>query len=895
MGVALVIAYASTSSAQPPGGGSESRSTVAREIEWPNSERTWQIVFAPSGEDSESSTSVLQTASGRVVDRVELFDVVSPRDYDLRLQVGRLRATSDGAVLLLATFAPRASARSSPTRPTLQVAWHAMRPDSDEWRWHRVGRASHTPIDGGQRFEMRSSASGDGASLVRETVGSEQHFCRSSDQPRPFVERYDPERRSFVEVVDVEPHVEGATPLRAKLPDEPLRGPFSRHVYRWTRAVSSPFSPREPSERAEALGDRRGTTAWRWSAAEPSPRAYATARIAEAVPLRGLRLVPGDLSSSETFEQASMPDRLLVTLSNGSSFVVDWSDELERGALVEARGLVVPFPEPVRTHCLSIVPLGDSDASSTPVALSEVTPVSSIDAPSREATARRLIERVETTPDRARRRRLARIGTALGPSLANSLDERLASMPSHRRERLIPLIASLSDEHALPLLLDLFESVEMGTPGHDAVQQALAERGPNASTWVADWLDELELASPLRIEALRLLGAWGDSEALERYIDDLGRGPRALRRARVRAMARGGESLLTPLFERLHASHDRAHRRDTLLTIGYIGRQIEGTPPYEHSTSDVLLDVLRETTERRLSMLTLRAAGLFQPEGFVSVVETQFLQRDDPLVRREAVRALRDVTSERARALIVECLRDDSPDVRLAAIGALEARSDRREALGAVLDYLQRSKWETGWRRALAIAAEVDDPRTEQVFRDIFERAEARPELARLAAEALARAERSIEPARARRLVSNRALPRRLRLATIERLGFGTTDEGERALLTWSTERGASSVAETRDYRLAVQHRAASALGRRRTERSRTRLMEMLRESPQTTIRRHALRALARSRSRELLEPLRAQRSEVSSPLRPDLERTIRRIQRRIETEDDDRRSQSVE
>ncbi len=803
--------------------------------------------------------------------------------HTLRVQTAPT-STSSRQRVLWAEVAPTHNTKG-PGASTFHVAWHLSPISDGTWRWERVAQTQYSKLDGGQRLALRHSGTSQGARLIREDVTRGNTWCRGDEQPPWALESYHPPSGRFEVDYRREYYLDRAHSLRARWPDTPLEGPFTRSVYRWNHLEDD---SNQSDVEARVLGDRRASTDWSISPHQLG-RTYATARVTTVVPAVGVRIVPGGASSPETFEQRSPPESLLMTFSDGTSFHIDWPDELTYERLVEKRGVVVSFPQPIRTDCMSLVPLGDEERG-TMAALSEITPVTPLDAPTREQTATRLVERMRSTNDRGTRRRLARLGSGLEEALEGALEGVLDSSNDEAPlQPFLPLVEQLSDTRANPWRVRLLQSLERQAPAYRKMHRTLARDGDSAAEPLLEWLETLSIDDPRYADVLETLGAIGAREALVPQIRALGRGSRMLRRTRIRAIVSVGRPLLGALFETLHESQHAEHCRDALVAIHAIGRQLQGTLPHSPPDAGALREVLQTAEKRRLLLHGLRAAKWFELQEAGGVIETGLLSSDDPLVRRAAISALRYASAEGVHSHLIAALRDPSPDVRLEAIDILGRRADRREeTLDALIDYLRRATWPRGERRALDILADIDNECTEQYFNEVFAAASDHPERTLRAAEALIRVKRSSAPGALGEIVSGRDLDIELRERAITLLGFDTTRMGEQYLLdivegahTRRRRRGATDEHRLRD-------RAMLALGRRQSEEARDLIWSMLRTGERAATRRHALRALTRYRDRKVFGKLRAWRSEAPSELRSLLEREIRGMREHVSSSSSD-------
>ncbi|TXD37611.1 hypothetical protein FRC98_07940 [Lujinxingia vulgaris] len=853
-------------------------------------ERIWNVELA--GGPGRTSAICRTTFPREVGQNFYIFEIQSRK------------LTSTGHAIILEA---RADYQRGPLDPPVyQVAmWVDRANSSTGWSCGVIGRGEYTRLDGGASLGFRQLSPEDApdtTTLVRADRTRGPSFCGLQKEEDRGFEIFDPDQGRFVAGDRIDLQLEQAIDLEATLPERAYRIPLTANIFSWALASSdvrgAPVGglPARPI----SLGDADLKTAWIEGSGEGGVGEYVSANVTTAVPIRGLHIFPGHGRSRDHFESYARPTELLIGLSDGLRFRVALPD-VSTDDLFESGGLTVTFPEPVYTNCLSAMILDSQPGAMAEapeaerrrlgrsVAISELTLTSTVDAPTEDETARRIVHEVVLEPQAPRRDQLSRMTTRIPSATITAVDEVLRGDDPTARDRAVPMLASLPSDEAVPTLMAHLKRVHTDAPDYRATQRAIAAHGARAADPLLDLLDQLDPTERKYVDAVRLIGRLGSLIQLGRLIDTFGQGPDRLRNERVRAVAAGGVAMLPRLIDAAQVSPDSPTTEDTLQAIGLIARRDFAHETGELEDVDALLDLARTSQVRRHRLRAIEALGYFlHPEG-VEHLSDLLVEDPDPLIRAAAAGALTRYPGDEARQALTGALQDNSPDVRIAAIGALGARDDAAPSTPEIIDYVERERWHTGLHRGLDVLAASAHP-------------EALPYLERLLVEH-PNGERVPVALRAlrhhRRPVSRQAIDQAMAVPglrasvlrqLVSMLGMHDGPDIDAELLNIARGTHPTVAATfTEDPSLAgeLRRQALNAMGTRRSAEGRANLLAFVvdDEAPED-LRIAALQALAFFADPTLVEELQELATTLPRPLRPQLRDTLAQIQARVAIDD---------
>ncbi|RAL23560.1 hypothetical protein DL240_05215 [Lujinxingia litoralis] len=853
----------------------------------------------------------LASGAGRTsaICRTTLPEDVGQSFYRFDVQTREL--DGQGHALLLQALADEGRGPLDP--PVFQIAmWMKPSGSPSGWSCGVIGRGEFTRLDGGSSMAFRSLELDDDQTptlaLVRSGTSRGARFCGLQREEDRGFEVFDPSQGRFVAGDRIDLRTDDAIPLDATLPPRPLHAPMTTNVFSWTLATSdvrgAPVGglPARPI----SLGDGDLMTAWIEGSGDGGAGEYVSANVTTAVPVRALRLFPGHGRSPDHFEGYARPTELLIGLSDGLRFNVN-IPSLSQKTLFEAGGLLISFPEPVYTNCLSAMILASEPGTMArgpeaerrrlgrSVAIAELTPITSIDAESEADTARNIVREVTLEPRTPRRDQLSRMTGRLPDATIAAVAEVLATDDAQARDRVVPMLATLPSASAVPLLVNHLGELRPEAADYRATQRALAAHGNVAAGQLINLLERLDPAERHYVDVVRLIGRLGSREQLEQLIAGFGQGPDRLRRERARAVAGGGLPMLPRLFAAVDANLNRPAGDDALNALGLIARRnLDQEPAQNVDGVDVLRRVAEASQVRRHRLRAIDALRFFlHPEG-VSLLADNLLASDpDPLIRAAAAEALVNYPGDRPRHALEHALQDPSPDVRIAAIGALAGRYDAEQATPSVIAYVSREQWHTGLHRALGLLAASHHPEA-LPFLETTILATPNSEQAPIALRALRNQERPLSRSAIDELLILPGLRPSVLRQLVSMLGLIDEPGVEYELISIAQATHLSvTTTSTDDPSLAdeLRRQALFALGARRNEPARDFLLTFVEDDTgPEDLRVVALRALAFFADPLVQERLQAMASGLPLPLRPQLRDTLRQIQGRlaIDTASDD-------
>ncbi|MFP4598682.1 MAG: HEAT repeat domain-containing protein [Persicimonas sp.] len=847
-----------------------------------------RVTIEPSDGDSWRVRIAPVDNSDRTLLEERIPEWVLEDHYDLKLSSESL--SGDHAAVLLSAL-PGVHGEAPPSATEFQVVWlvdHSGRGLSFE----RIDTAKYSTLDGGERFELREV---DGSHrLIRLRRDEESILCGAANGEPVIFDQFDPSRASFEQAVDIERLLDDAATLESKPAGGDFDPPPLQSWYQWFAASSDQRSPdrRGALIRPLELGDGLTNTGWMEGVDGLGRGEFVSAQINDSAKIRSFRILPGIGGSKAAFEAFARPTKVLVALSDGSRYIADL-DQVDYEQIDSGRGLIVELPEPRRTRCMSVMILEATDgkrlrgqpahAPQTTV-IASITPYSVLHAKDAKHTARRVVDHISREDDGRTRQRLAQMALPLGAALVEEVRHALDNSSADRRRRIIPLMATMQPDQAVPLLLEFLRDTDPDQPEYRAIKRSLAAHYVQAAPGLVDYVRDAppDASGRKYTDVLRLLGRVGEPEHLEQLIEQFGHGPESVRSERVRAVAAGGKQLVEPLLEyaNWHVNTDASY--DALRALNLIGKRLYYQDQGELPRPELYVALLQESDQRRALMRGLRVARFFEVDGFIELVQQQFSSHSDALVRRSAMETVERYETDAARTILIDALDDPSPDVRIAAVNALAEREDAHEALDELIAYAERERWKSGLQQAFRVLASINDQRTERVFEELFsERPNA--ESAFLAANALDRAGRSVDARLAAGLVTDDEVSLEMRREMLDILGLDDSEFGEAFLLDLLADDGFEQLSEATHEQERLRKHVMLSLGRRRSELAKPRLLEMAKNSGSIDVQRVALRALAFYKDEALLAELTAWREDADPRLRGALRQTIGMIERRTD------------
>lgn len=798
----------------------------------------------------------------------------------------------DDVFIVLLSALPGIQGSASPDSAQFQMAWVR-----DGRNWRRVGSAKYSMLDGGSQFKIISPVRN--PRLIRRRPNANSTFCGADtveSKYSPIVDLYQPKSDRFINHVDFDALLKDAKHLKARAADAKFNPPFLRTWSQWFAASSDRRSEdREGATiRPLELGDGKFDTAWMEGAEGLGRGEFVSTQINDAVGLSSVRIITGLGTSEESFAAFARPTQVLLALSDGSRFIVDLP-EVDLASVRAGHGVLVELPAPIKTSCLSVMLLRSTPGAplrSQPkwapetVAISQITPYSSLHFADAEQTARQIVEHIAQEPDAQTRALIAQMAIALRTPLSDEVRRAARAASPVERKRIIALIGSLPSEQAAQLLTDFLRQTDPSSPEYRTLKRALASLQQHAAPGLIEYLRENSIESPQkRVDLLRLIGRVAPPDQLMQLIAQLGQGTLAERNERIRALSAGKQAMVEPLL--VHASeHPKlAGGYDAIQALNLLGHRLHYKNQGELPRPELYKQILAAAESRRTRLRVLEVAKYFHVPGFLELIQPDYIASGDPMTRKSTIQALSRYPSPEARDLIIAALKDTSPDVRIAAIDALAQRSDLRDDLQAVIEYSKVERWKPGLQKAFKILAQSEAAGAKQRFISLFEQ-DPNSATALLAARALRRAGGHLDAEVAERIIRDQTIHDALRLEMFNLLGLDSSASGE-AFLTdvFARQQWEQLFDDPKAQRIARQH-VFMTLGRRRNPDARDKMLALAADASAPEVQQISLRALGFYNDEELLEALKKQRESATPETQAILKQTITMIQRRRALDD---------
>lgn len=878
----ITLAIGATAAANPVGAGHVIR--FDQEITNVGQRGVRVVMHKPAG-DNGWSVHLLDRSSNEELAMTRVSEWVGAPYFDYGIESVRM----DGADVILFSARPSSRRNAPPTADTLQLAYAYGEAGARAatMQWKEVARAEYSALDGGSSLEIRGEDSS--TSLVLITTG-ESTICGGEFGLQAFV----PSQMAFRTEISLDEATEGAQPLKSSLPDGKFERPILSNFYLWFSASSNRRNKDDSLTiiRPIELGDFDPSTAWTEGGSSDGSGQWVTTRINPALKTRGFRIFPGHMENETEFFRHRRPKRILIATDDGTRFSVEIPDVPYR-TLESRGGLLVEFPEPLRTTCMTLILLdsrparrNDAEApwKSSSVAIGEVTPMSELHGLAQDVAALVTVEMLLKEGDPAKARRLALLSSPMGTELVRVLQRVVEGGSEEDRTRVAPLLRYLPSEEAVPTLMALFESIDSDDDSYMSVKRAMVTHREGAAK---DLIAMLRNSPPTddrkHVDLIRLVGRLGEPEDIRPLIRNLGQGKPKVRRERVRAIARGGPTMLDELFgiARNDVNSDAGY--DALQAIQTLGRKLHFDAPALDDTEDALVVSYERADSARTRMMVLEGLKHFGHAGAAELLANVATRGVDPLVRKHAVEIVGRYPGNVARSALVRGLQDGSPDVRIEAARALEKRTAGDSSLSALKTYVARETWPQGLKSGYRAVASIGTAHSDQFMEESLVNNLGDPR-AELIAGAMRHVDRPISPNVAKRALNSNERTYLLVRYVLDTLGTEDSEEGEQLLHELVQKRSWSGFDERRSALL--RQRAILALGRRRTPEARNALLNMLYTQEDDAVQKAALRALAFFIDESLIAELEVRKRSAPRRLENSFDSAIDMIEQRTQVAD---------
>lgn len=793
--------------------------------------------------------------------------------------------TLSGAEILLFSAKPSSRRNAPPAASQFQVAHaYGQSPRGNGKIWKQIANTTYSELDGGTRLEVRDTNKR--TELVRITT-EESTFCGGDMGYHVFV----PESMAFRTEIALEEALTETEKVKATLPQNKFEPSPYRGFYLWFSASSNRRNSDDSLTviRPLELGDLSLETAWAESDPGDGREQWVTARLNTALKVRGVRIFPGVGSSEKEFRKYRRPKKLLIATGDGARFEVEIPD-LPFRTLMARGGVFVELPRPIRTRCFSLVILdsrpaldkrfGEEHWKTTSVAMSEVTPVSELFGLPPDVAALVVVEMLLKKEDPAQARRLALLASPLGADLVDVLRDVVAEGTEEDRARVAPLLRYMPAEQAVPVLIELFRTIDSDDRSYLAVKRAMVTHREHVANQLVNMLTESPPEDDRKhADLLRLVGRLGAPEDIRPLIRRLGENGRQIRQERIRALTRGGAGMLEELFAVARTRPNTGAGHDALQALSSLGRQLhfrdQGAPP----DADSLAVAYRKSKDRRDRLLALRGMRYFRSDAALELLPGVANTAEDPLVRRSALEAIARYPEREARLVLESSLNDPSPDVRIEAVQAIEHRSDRTRSVAALMSYVEDERWPQGLESGFGVIAAIGNERARQYLHTELLRT-APSKRAELIAQAFERNDKAIDAATVAEVLSREDRSFMLTRHLIDSLGVENSEQGQKLLIDIIESETPFPNFEPRRNEI-LEGRAILSLGRRRTFAARKLLLDLLHERKDSQSQKMLLRSLAFFEDESLIPELEVRKEAAPQGLQSAYQAAIDMIERR--------------
>lgn len=868
-----------------------------------------RLVLFPDDDDTGWRVSVEQKVSGKWS---ELTSIALPpwfgdSHYDYTMQIEKIPGERAWYVMLVAT--PDADRKPPPGAATMQVAWLVEVPKRGNSRWKYITKAYTSELDGGDSLTL--TVVDKSPTLIRHRAQLGQRFCGLRAAEVIEREVYSIDKGIFIVDIDVDELTREAVTMQPIIPAGTFEIDRVVRYAQWRSATSDLRTPTDSTTilRPLELGDNNPSTVWGEGAPGDGRGEWVTATIEELLELKGFRIFPGHGASAEEFARRPQPKSLLVGLSSGQRFIVEFPKSSYED-LTSRGGLLVEFPSPQPTTCLSVMllesweptappprrraspskrayELASSEYTSTTV--SEITPVSRLHGLTSSRASKEILAILRAQKDQRKKIGLGLAVVGYSRYLVELIRSELATASGmENADMYMEFLGTLEPEFAVPLLIELLDRIEPQTDAWRGVRRALFAHREHAATPLMRFMNKLPAdQTQKRIDLIRLFGRVASAEQLEALIPDLGGGNGFERDERIRAIALADAEIIPEVVRAAQMLLDTRAGTDALKVLDAIGhRQTEAAPiTLERADADALLAMTRKTRQRRTQARLMVLLGHFKPpDADKRIAEILTEERTPLLTKRLAAQQLSLFDSEYARDALVDTLDSTSPDLRIEAIKALMKRDDARQAAEQILAYAIRERWTEGLKPALRFLAKLNSSEVDASLDALVADVNA-PDRAYLTAQAFERTRRSPSAETIARVLFEDRTSLAMRRQLLECLAYEETERGEQLLFDVLANNPFYAQETPRGVE-RLQIAAMLATGRRRVQRAVPLLLRIVTESEALSQQRAALRALSFYADKDLLSQLTELRKSAPIELDKSFDDTLSVIQRRLDLDD---------
>ena len=454
-----------------------------------------------------------------------------------------------------------------------------------------------------------------------------------------------------------------------------------------------------------ALNDDDPSTVWTADTHQGRGEFF-TARSSAGFSITGLKVLPGDTRSAQTFAAAARPRRLTLLFGRGpeQTLDVDLIEDGDGGAKRFRQPFWIPLPKPVVSGCLTVM-IREVTTGRAATAIADLAVMTEIDGP--QAVDRLVADLASGTSCETRRPLLASIGGAALDKVTAALT---ASPPGQGRACLIETLATLmpsplptdAQPSAAQLASALAAALIAATPDEEKIVIALLARLPEPPvSAIAGLLADEKRSEPDWLRAARVLALLAQPEARQALLDALGKGSSSLR-AGLRETAAGAKPPLAratlDALARVPGSA-QGRRADLLFVLAAAAtREPEQLP----AAVEILRATLKSTAGFEEQARAIQGLGMIRDTAAIAELAAFRDRATDGVLRTFATRELAGIADPEAGKALRGALLDSDPRAREAAVLSLGQRHDQ-EMAPQIIDAAKQEPWPSV-RRAQVMA-----------------------------------------------------------------------------------------------------------------------------------------------------------------------------------------------
>lgn len=755
----------------------------------------------------------------------------------------------------------------------VQIAWLNVGTS-----WKEIASTRTSILEGSDRLIFRTTTGKN--RLIRIRSKETQLFCGAT---LGVHQEYHLASKTFRSRIDINTLTKHATSLRPKLATSPNRISFPDYT-RWVFA-SSAKDFGEASRtiiRPLRVGDSDPRTYWTEGVAGNGRGEFITAQINNTLKMKGLRIFPGAGTSSEIFNSYDAPKELLISVEDGTRYRIAFPN-MTFEELMKNRGFELSFPTPITTSCLSIVILDSQTTTGKHslgyTAISEIEPITEIDDLSRKEAAHFLVKKMAATTDSRKNRQLALLSGPLKTELIGALENLLKKGDTKTRKRLIPLLRHLPSDASLPLLIELFLSLDVKDPIYRIVKPTLAVHSNVGPILTQVYKNQRPTHEKKLGDLIRLMGRTCHGEGIQTLIPSLGENSNYIRKERILALSRAKVSILPPLFKAAKATINTPAGHDALKAIYAFSKRQYGRDKGV-GYGNAIAQIFKNSKRRENRVLILRISTFYDFKDALAFY-SDLLTHPDPQIRKYSVRGIAKIENNEARKKLETTLTDPSPDVRIESAKAFLKRKDFLESLTAIQKYAQAEKWPTGIKHACALLTHAQDPKSIRLLEN-FIMDPSNPKKGWIAAHEFVKSGQSLKVNQIKQLFQDEKTSPRLIGETIDMLGTLRSKASEDFLKNLLHHALLEKNIDEKN-REKLYNRTLLALGRHRSKVSSEILFALLSTTQDNKRQSVILRALSFHNSPKVLRKLRQSKGLIQPIVIDNWEDAIQNIQRRID------------